>query len=129
MLNGALVENLNTHKVRLRFNNQVQILRQRDHFIPEGPLTLGERVYHQAMLLSGGDPEGSLEGLRRALNDYIPPEGCSPCEIRSAAVACRAIESFGQQNSFYDVMVTARFLIALEDPLHPVLPRTEAPSD
>lgn len=123
MLNGALVENLNAHKVKLRFNNQVKLLKQRDYFHPDGPMTPGEQIYHLAMLLSGGAPEGSEAKLRQAVADYVASAELSVDDKADVKDACRDILALADMKDFYEAMIAARTLLAAEDPNHPVLPR------
>lgn len=122
MLNGARVENPHPHKIRLQLNNHVRVLRERDRFeLPSSP-SGGERVYHEAMLLSGGDPAGSLGRLR----DAVEALQAAPTAAASAEEVERRLERICEHAAggrFYEAMVEARGLIALERPDHPLLPR------
>lgn len=128
MLNGALVENLNAHKVKLRFNNQVRLLKQRDFFEPAETMTPGERVYHQAMLLSGGAPDGSDVDLRQAVAAYVTPGGMRSGDTAEVHEACRDILALVDRHDYYEAMIAARILVAAEDPSHPLLPRADSGS-
>lgn len=125
MLNGARIENPHPHKIRLQLNNHVLVLRDRDRLeLPSSPSS-SERIYHEAMLLSGGDPAGSMGRLRDAVEAG-----------ETAAVATRAasdgaefercldlVRGHAAEGRFYECMVAARGLIALEHADHPLLPR------
>lgn len=120
MLNGALVENPHPHKIRLQLNNRVRVLRERDWFaLPSAP-SPGERVYHEAMLLSGGDPAGDMgrlgEAVEAAARDVA---GGGPAREPHLEL----VRSHAGEGRFYEAMICARELIAIEHADHPLLPR------
>lgn len=125
MLNGALIENPNDGKVRIQINNQVRMLRQRDYLAPSADLTCAERVYVEAMRLSGGAPEASLARLLDSVAAYKGEEGRLDGDSAVVDKALKDIISLGADGEFYLAMVEARTLIALENSNHPVLPRTQ----
>ena len=122
MINGAMIENPTDGKIRIQINNQVCMLRQRDYLAESGDLSCAERVYYEAMLLSGGDPKGSLAALSKRIVEYEVPSGTGS---ESAAVAASALDAIGKlalDHEYYLAMVEARLLIAIENPDHAVLP-------
>lgn len=122
MVNGARIENPHPHKIRLHFNNHVRVLRERDRFdLPARP-SPAERLYYEAMLLSGGDMEGSEARLAMAIGAYAPLSVPAANDDAIEEALCK-VQQYAQVGQFYDAMLAARSLIAFEDPHHPLLPR------
>lgn len=122
-VNGARIANPHPHKIRLLFNNQVRVLRERDRFeLPADP-SPGERLYFEAMLLSGGDMAGSEARLAKAIAAYAPAPSVPAAADDAIDQALCKVEHYAQAGQFYDAMVAARSLIALENPHHHLLPQ------
>src|SRR5690606_528651 len=123
MVNGARIENPHSHKIRLLFNNEVRVLRERDRFDPPEDASSAERLYYEAMLLSGGDVDGSEARLLEAIQAYGPPTTSSRSPVGAAEEGLKRIRAYAEAKQFYAAMTEARALIALESPDHRLLPR------
>jgi len=124
-VNGARIANPHSHKIRLLFNNQVRVLRERDRFeLPADP-SPGERLYFEAMLLSGGDMAGNEARLAKAIAAYAPPLSGPAADEDAIDQALSKVGHYAQAGQFYEAMVAARSLIALENPHHHLLPRRD----
>src|SRR5690606_16769454 len=101
-VNGARIANPHSHKIRLLFNNQVRVLRERDRFeLPADP-SPGERLYFEAMLLSGGDMAGNEARLAKAIAAYAPPLSGPPADEDAIDQALCKVEHYAQAGHFYE---------------------------
>lgn len=123
MLNGAMIENPGDGKIRIQLNNQVRMLRQRDYLAPSDDHSPAERVYYQAMLLSGGAPEASIVALNESITLYRATYGSASKKTPKTEAALHSIIALASDGQSYLAMVEARTLIAIENPTHPVLPQ------
>nr|WP_313635153.1 flagellar biosynthesis repressor FlbT [Brevundimonas diminuta] len=123
MVNGARIENPHSHKIRLLFNNEVRVLRERDRFDLPEEASSAERLYYEAMLLSGGDVEGCETHLRDTIQAYRPPAAFSRAAVCATEESLKRIRACVEAKQFYAAMTEARSLIALESPGHRLLPR------
>ena len=123
MINGARVENLQPHKIRLQFNNTVRMLRSRDRLEVFGQPSFAEAIYTQAMYLSGGEEVGNTATLKAAICQLqVAPDREEIYGSGVDAVLDR-VSAHAEAGQYYEAMVAARDLIAAEQPNHPLLPR------
>ena len=126
MINGAMIQNPTAESIKIQLNNRVQMLRQRDCLELSDDHTPAERIYYEAMRLSGGASDSSMSALQQSVAAYRAACAASIDGKTDPDTVLGDIVALAADGEFYLAMVEARSLLALENPAHPVLPARAA---